>query len=316
MRLPILFLAALLAALPAHAERIVFAMDWKAQPEQGGFFQALAAGLYKQRGLDVEIRSGGPGLDNQQLMAAGAVDMALGSNSFFALNLVKAGAPVVAVMASLQKDPQVLMAHPDDPAQSLADLKGRPILLSDSSINTMFVWLKSSFGFSDRQIRKYTGNPAPFIVDRRGIQQGYVSSEPFQIRRVAGWTPKVWLLADHGYQGYAAMVLVRRDWIETKHDVVQAFVDATIEGWRQYIAADRTPGDALIQQRNPDISDELIAFAKQQMRERHIVETPDAPIGSMTEARWHALFDVAVSQGVYASDLDWKRAFTLEFLRH
>jgi NitT/TauT family transport system substrate-binding protein len=313
MRRLFLVLAALLAAGPAHAERIVFAMDWKAQPEQGGFFQALAAGLYKARGLDVEIRSGGPGIDNQQLMAAGAVDMALGSNVFFAFNLVKARAPVVAVMASLQKDPQVLMAHPDDPAQTLADLKGRPILLSDSSINTMFVWLKSTYGFSDKQIRKYTGNPAPFMVDPRGIQQGYVSSEPFQIRRVAGWTPKTWLLADYGYQGYAALVLVRRDWIEKKRNVVQAFVDATIEGWKQYLAAEQTPGDALIRERNPEISNELIAFAKQKMREHDLVGS-GATVGSMTEARWKAMFDVAADQGVYARDLDWKRAFTLEFL--
>lgn len=315
MRLLILAAAVLLAAAPARAERIVFAMDWKAQPEQGGFFEALAAGLYKARGLEVEIRSGGPGLDNQQLMAAGAVDMALGSNVFFAFNLVKAGAPVVAVMASLQKDPQVLMAHPDDAAQALGDLKDRPILLSDSSINTMFVWLKSTYGFNDKQIRKYTGNPAPFIVDPRGVQQGYVSSEPFQIRRVAGWTPKTWLLADHGYQGYAALVLVRRDWIEKKPNVVQAFVDATIEGWQRYLASDVTPGDALIRQRNPEITADLIAFAKQKMREHGLVGSGTA-VGAMTEARWRAMFDVAAEQGVYARDLDWKRAFTLEFLPH
>lgn len=301
----------------ATGEKIVFAMDWKAQPEQGGFFQALASGLYRQRGLDVELRSGGAGLDNQQLIAAGAVDMALGSNVFMVLNLARVNAPAVAVMASFQKDPQVLIAHPDSPVQNLADLKGRPIMLSDSSINSLFVWLKTTYGLEDRQIRKYSGNLAPFLADKTAITQGYASSEPFQVQRVGGFTPKVWLLADHGYAGYAAMVLVRRDWVTSKPDIVQKFVDATIEGWEAYLYGDSSAADALIRQRNPDITEPLIEFAKTEMRNRHLVreEAGKADVGRMTEQRWQQIFDSAAAMGLYPRDMDWRRAFTLQFLR-
>src|SRR5579871_2061455 len=136
-----LFAAAITILTPAAqaAEKVVFLTDWKPEAEQGGFYEAQALGLYAERGLDVEIRSGGVGANPQQLMAAGAVDMAIGSNSFFAFNLAKAGAPVVAVMASYQKDPEVLILHPDDLANDVADLKGRPIMISDASIDTMWV---------------------------------------------------------------------------------------------------------------------------------------------------------------------------------
>ena len=173
-RAALLAAAALVFLMPAAraAEKVVFLTDWKPEAEQGGFYEAQALGLYAKHGLDVQIRSGGAGANPQQLMAAGAVDMAIGSNDFFAFNLVKAGAPVVAVMASYQKDPQVLILHPEDPANGIADLKGRPIMISDASIDTMWTWMRSKFGFSDKQIRKYTGNAAPFLVDKTAIQQG------------------------------------------------------------------------------------------------------------------------------------------------
>src|ERR1700748_2860744 len=228
------------------AERVVFMTDWKPEAEQGGFYEAQALGLYAKHGLDVQIRSGGAGANPQQLMAAGAVDMAIGSNDFFAFNLVKAGAPVVAVMASYQKDPQVLILHPEDPANSLADLKGRPIMISDASIDTMWTWMRSKFGFSDKQIRKYTGNAAPFLVDKTAIQQGYVTSDPLVIEKAGGFKPKLFLLADFGYSTYGSLVLVKSDWITKKPDVVEAFVEASIEGWKAYLYGDAGPADALI----------------------------------------------------------------------
>jgi NitT/TauT family transport system substrate-binding protein len=281
-------------------QRVVFMTDWKPEAEQGGFYEALAQGLYAKRGLDVEIRSGGVGANPQQLMAAGAVDMAIGSNSFFAFNLAKAGAPVVAVMASYQKDPEVLILHPDDPAHSVADLKGRPIMISDASIDTMWSWLKANYGFTDAQIRKYTGNPALFIVDKKAVQQGYVTSEPLVIARAAGFEPKLFLLADSGYLTYGSLVLARQSWVEQKPDIVQAFVDASIEGWRNYLTGDPAPADALIKKGNPDMSDDILNFARDKMRSYGIVDSGDAKtLGIGRRAR--ALPSRSrLSQGVYA----------------
>jgi NitT/TauT family transport system substrate-binding protein len=305
-------------APPAMAgQRVVFLTDWKPEAEQGGFYEALAQGLYAKRGLDVEIRSGGVGANPQQLMAAGAVDMAIGSNSFFAFNLIKAGAPVVAVMASYQKDPEVLILHPDDPAAGLADLKGRPIMISDASIDTMWSWLKAKYGFADSQIRKYSGNPAPFLVDKKAVQQGYVTSEPLVIEQNGGFKPKLFLLADSGYLTYGSLVLVSRDWVEKKPDIVQAFVDASIEGWRNYLAGDPAPADALIKKGNPDMTDDILRYARDQLKAYGIVDSGDAStlgIGAMTDARWGDFFKLTVAEGLYPADLDYRKAFTLQFV--
>jgi NitT/TauT family transport system substrate-binding protein len=319
-------LAALLTACsparkPEPAESglttIRFATDWRAQAEHGGFYQALATGEYRKRGLDVQIIQGGPGVNVPQLLTSGAVDMGMGSNSFIVLNLARQGAPVKAVAAFFQKDPQVLMAHPGQGIDSIADLKGRPILLSDASVGAFWPWLKAKYGFNDAQIRKYTFNSAPFLADKRVAEEGYVTSEPYTLEKQAGMKPVVFLLADNGYPGYANMVLVPDALIAKNPAAVEAFVEATAQGWRDYLHGDPKPGDALIRKDNPEMTQDVLDQAREKMRAYGLVESGDAQtggIGAMTDARWKQVFDMAVSEGIYPASFDYRRAYSLQHL--
>ena len=298
-------------------EPVSFATDWKAQAEQGGFYQAKALGLYEKAGLDVTIRGGGPGVNIPQLLGAGAIDFGMGSNSFIPLNMVRAGVPAAAVMAAFQKDPQVLITHPRDDIKSLADMKDKPVMIADASVNAFWVWLKARYGFSDRQIRKYTFNLAPFLVNEQAIQQGYVTSEPYTIAEQGGIDPQVFLLSDYGYPSYAAMVLAQNRLIEEKPEIVQAFVNASIEGWRSYIFSDPEPGNALILKANPDMTQDILDQATEQMRARAMLLPENGTaenIGAMDAARWQAFFTIMSENGVYPSGLDWRAAFTTRFI--
>ncbi len=305
--------------LDEGTQRITFATDWKAQAEHGGFYQAVAKGFYTSRGLEVAILPGGPGVNVPQLMAGGAVDFGMGSNSFIPLRMVEAGVPARAVMAVFQKDPQVLIAHPRDDVKSIADMKGKPIMISDATISAFWVWLRARFDFSDSQIRKYTYNLAPFLVDKDAIQQGYVTSEPYLIEKELGVPPQVFLLADNGYPGYATMVMAPDAWIEESPEVIQAFVDGTIEGWYDYLYGDPAPANALILQDNPEISLDVLMQARSKMLSYQLATGGDAVtlgIGAMTEDRWRAFYEVMSQNGVYEDDLDWRAAFTTEFVNH
>ena len=306
------------AAAPSGMTVIRFATDWRAQAEQGGFYQAVATGEYSKRGLDVRIVQGGPGVNVPQLLASGAVEMGMGSNNFIVLNLAAEKAPAKAVMAGMQKDPQVLIAHPDTGIAKIADMKGRPILLSDASVTAFWVWLKAKYGFTDDQVRKYTFNSAPFIADKRAIQQGYVTSEPYTIEKEAGLKPAVFLLADEGYPGYAAMVLATDSLIAGNPAAVRAFVEGSAAGWKSYLDGDPAPGDALIRKDNPEMRQDLLDQARAKIKSYGLVMSGDATtggIGAMTDQRWKEFFDVAASQGVYPKDLDYKKAYTLQFLK-
>ena len=293
-----------------------FVTDWRAEAEHGGFYQALATGEYARRGLDVRIIQGGPGVNVPQLLAAGAADMGIGSNSFIVMNLAAEKVPVRAVAAAFQKDPQVLIAHPDSGIDKIADMKGHPILLADASITAFWIWLKAKYGFTDAQVRKYTFNNATFLADPRAVMQGYVTSEPYTLETEAKIKPKVFLLADEGYPGYAAMTLARLSLIEERPETVQTFVDASAAGWVSYLNGDAKPGDALIRKDNPEMRQDVLDQARVKMKAYGIVESGDAVmgrVGVMTDARWKAFYDIAQSQGVYPKSLDYQAAFDLQF---
>jgi NitT/TauT family transport system substrate-binding protein len=249
-----------------------------------------------------------------QLLAANAIEMGLGSNAPIVLSMVQAGAKAKAVMASFQKDPQVLITHPRADIKSLADMKGKPIMLADASINAFWPWLKAKYGFTDDQVRKYTFNSAPFLADPSSIQQGYVTSEPYTLKTQGKIDPQVYLLADSGYPGYAAMTLVSDAFIAAHPEAVKGFVEATIAGWKDYLRGDPAPGDALITKDNPDMTADLLSQAREKLLSYGIVETRNGEIGTMSLDRWKSFFDIMTAASVYPADLKWESGIDLSFL--
>src|SRR6201996_3850281 len=302
-----LAIAASGAAQAQTLTKLRFVTDWKAQAEHGGFYEALAEGLYKKAGLDVTIIQGGPSVNVPQMLAGGAADLGIGSNGFIAFNLVKQNAGIKAVMAIFQKDPQILITHPRPDIKKLADMKGKPIMISDAATTAFWPWLKAKFGFQDSQIRKYTFNLAPFLVDPKAIQEGYVTSEPYTIEKQGKFKPQVYLLADNGYPGSANLILVPQKWIDTKPEIVQAFVEASIQGWTHYLYGNPKPGNALIKRDNPEMTDDLLAQAIAKMKSYSILEPPGLKlhhIGQMSDTQWKTFFDTMVSEKLYPATLD------------
>lgn len=305
--------------LEGSGMHIVFATDWKAQAEHGGFYQALAKGYYKDAGLDVKIQQGGPGVNVPQLLATNTVQFGMGSNSFIPLNVVVAKAGSKAVMASFQKDPQVLITHPRDDIKSIADMKGKPILVADATVSSFWQWLKAKYGFTDDQIRKYTFNLAPFLTDKNAIQEGYLSSEPYTVEKEGKIKPQVFLLADNGYPGYGAFIMATDEMISDHPDVVQKFVDASIKGWVDYLYGDPSPANALIKAGNSEMTDELLLHGIATLKAYGIIDSGDAEtlgIGAMTEERWQEFYDTMSKAGVFPKGIDVHSAYTLEFVNH
>ena len=298
-------------------DEVTFGTNWKAEAEHGGFYQAVAEGIYERYGLDVTIRPGGPQVNHSQLLAAGTIDFNMEGGMFGPFNYVQNDIPMVAVAAAFQKDPQILMAHPEQGFETLADLKGHPILISQDARIGFWQWLKTAHGFTDDQIRPYTFNPAPFLADKSAIQQGYVTSEPFAIEREGGFTPKVFLLADAGYNPYSTIIETSWQLVEDNPDLVQRFVDASIEGWYSYLYGDPGPANELIKRDNPEMTDAQIAYSIEKMKEYGIVDSGDAldlGIGAMTDERWRSFFDFTARAGLYPADLDLSRAYTTQFV--
>ena len=299
-------------------DKVSFQTDWRAQAEHGGYYQAIAAGLYRKAGVECDLRQGGPSLNISQLLLAGRVDMVM-SNSFEAFTYVRESAPFYTIAAIFQKDPQVLIGHPDTGFDSFEKLRGRTLLIGSGGRVTYWPYLRRKYGLSDSQLRPYNFNMAPFLADKNVVQQGFLSSEPYSIAQALGRPPSVLLIADAGFSAYQTTIAISRRVAAEKRDLVQRFVDATLEGWAQYLKGG--PGiaaaNALIKQANPEQTDDRIAYAIKVLAERGIVLSGDAlkdGIGAMSDARWKSFYDSMVEVEVLPKGLDVARAYTLEFV--
>jgi NitT/TauT family transport system substrate-binding protein len=313
-----LCLALLIGPVAASADdHVNFGTDWLAEAEYGGYYQAAAAGIYKKHGLDVTIHQGGPSVNQAQLLLGGRLDFDLASNSFIALNFAKEKIPFRAVAAMFQKVPSVLIAHPGQGNDSFAALKGKPIMIGADTRAGWWNFVRAKFGYSDSQIRPYTFNLQPFLADKHAIQQGYLGSEPYSIKQQAGFDPVVLLVSDAGFSGYGELFAASDKLIAERPELVQRFVDASIEGWYSYLYGDPAPGNALIKKDNPEMTDDLIAYGRNALIAHGIVDSGDATtngIGAMSDARWAAFLQSTTSEGLYPASLDVKQAYTLQFV--
>ena len=321
----VLLIAAMTATLCPHAaqaqslDKVSFGTNWVAEAEHGGFYQALADGTYRKYGLDVTIVPGGPQINNRVLLAVGKIDFFMSANTLQSFDAVEQKVPTIAVAAMFQKDPQVLIAHPDVGVEKFDDLKNKNLTLfvSKEGMATYFQWLKADYKFSDANVKPYTFNAQPFLADKMSAMQGYVTSEPFQVEKQGRFKPKVFLLADYGFNTYSTLIETRIALAQDKPDLVQRFVDASIIGWYNYLYNDNTAGNALIKKQNPEMTDELLAYSVAKMREHGIVDSGDTlklGIGAMTDARMASFFDKMVRAQVVKPTVDFRKSYSLRFV--
>jgi len=315
----LLAVAAMSLAADPGPERVVFATNWRAQAAQGGFYQALADGTYSARGLAVEIRQGGPQVNNRPLLPAGRVDFLLTGNLLQSFDNVKNGVPTRAVAALFQKDPQALIAHPGQGYESFAALTGAPVvLIAKDAQFTWWQWLKAAHGFRDEQLRPYNFALAPFLANPRAVQQGYSVAEPIYVEREAGFVPVVHLLADHGFSTYSTLIEAREETIRTRPDLVQRFVEASIIGWTNYLYGDHRPATALMLKDNPEMTEVELEASRALLKSQGIVDSGEAltqGIGTMNAGRIRAFYDAMVAAGLYRpDDVDLSRVADTSFV--
>ena len=298
-------------------DKISHQTNWRAQAEHGGYYYAVVNGIYKKYGVDCDLRMGGPQQNPSQLLLGGRVDTIM-SNSFECINYAKENLPFLGIAAIFQKDPQVLVSHPNVGNDSLPALKGKPLLIGAGGRTSYFPFLKAKFGYTDDQVRPYTFNMAPFLADKTVSQQGFLSSEPYAIMQ-AGVQPVVHLLADAGFENYQTTINISRKLMTEKKDLVQRFVNASLEGWAEYLKAGEgnKAADAAILKDNPDMTQDKLDYALKVMNERGIVKSGDAlklGIGAMTDERWKRFYDTMSDAGAFPKGIDVTKAYSLDFV--
>jgi len=298
-------------------DKVTFGTNWLADPEAGGYYQAAVDGTYAKYGLDVTILPGGPMSNGGMMLIAGKIEFFMGGDMLGDFYSVEQHIPVITVAAHFQKDPQILMSHPGVGLDKWTELNKATAIVSKGALTSFYAWLRVSWGFKDENVKPYNYNSATFIADKNSIQEGYVTSEPFEVEKQGGFKPNVFMLSDYGYSSYATTIVTRRELVEKSPDLVQRFVDASTIGWYHYLYGDNAKANAAIKKDNPEMTDEQIAYTVGKLKEYGVVDSGDTltkGIGAMTDERVKDFFDKMVKAGLVKPDTDYKKAYTLQFV--
>ena len=305
---------------PAHAlDKVTFGTNWLADPESGGYYQALVDGTFEKYGLDVKILPGGPSSNGGLLLISGRIEFYMGGDILGDFYNVEHELPTVTVAAHFQKNPLIMMSHPNAGMDKWEDLPKATAIVSKGALATYYSWMRTAWGFKDEKVKPYNYNSATFIADPHSIQQGYLTAEPFSVEQQGHFKPNTFLLSDYGYSSYATTVIARKDLVEKQPDLVQRFVDASTIGWYHYLYGDNKKANEAIKKDNPEMTDEQIAYSIGKLKDFGIVDSGDTltmGIGAMTDAHMKDFFDKMVKAGLVKADLDYKKGYTLKFVNH
>jgi NitT/TauT family transport system substrate-binding protein len=286
--------------------------DWYPQPEHGGFYDAQIRGFYKDEGLDVRILPGGPYVNSSQEVSVGSVQFAMGSSDYI-LESVGNGVPLVAVAATMQRDPQAIMVHQESPVHRFQDLDGHAVAIRLGA-STWFEYLVKRYQLKEVREIPATYSVANFLRDPGYIQQIFVTSEPFFVRQ-AGVPVRTLLISEAGYNPYR-VVATSRSFLQQHPEIVDKFVRASLRGWRDYLVH---PDDinAAIAKLNPAMSVAQMKFSYEALRDQHFIAGDadgGADLGRFDVARWTSMYQQLLDLKVIQKPFDPATAYTMRFM--
>ena len=286
--------------------------DWYAEAEEGGNYQALAKGFYREAGLDMNLINGGPGGYPLQKVASGHADFALGRSDDIIGAVSRAHLPLVIVCAYMEKDPMAVLVHAESPVKGFADLSGR--VVQADPVSAWIPYLKAKYRI-DFSIIPINYGLAQFMADRNLIVQGFATNEPYFVRK-KGVASRTLLIADSGYNPYR-VIYANAGFVREHPDAVRAFVAATLRGWKDFLDGDPSPAKKLILARNEQMTDEFMNFSMQAMKENHFVTGDPAlgeRLGLFTRRRMQQQVDLFVKLKIIEAPLPLEKFVSFDFL--
>ena len=315
LTLALLLPAAALAAGQKPLTPITVQLDWVAEPEHGGFYQAQARGFFRDEGLDVTIMPGGPNAYVLPRIATGQADIGQADSTNTLLQQAE-GLPIVQFAAVFQDDPSGLLVNAGSPVRKFEDLQGKTIIARPEWAFLKF--LQKKFGLTVSVVPQ-NFSVAAFMGNKEAIQQGYFIAEPYHIVKAGGQMPRFLSTWDAGFRAYSVLITSRK--FAREHPAeLRAFLRAYIHGWQEYVAGDPTPAHEAMKKVNPNNTDDFMKFSRQMIIDDKLITGRDATggpnqVGRLDPARYATQITQLEELGILPKGkITASRAMTTEFL--
>lgn len=278
------------AAPTVTPEKVKLALNWKPEPQFGGFYAARFSDLDKKNGVEFEVVAGGAGTPVVQMIASGQFDFGIASGDEIVVSRIR-GIDLVALFATYQTNPQGVMTHAERGFESLADVFKSPGTIAMQKGLPYALYLQSRYSSGKRaSVVPYLGGVANFLGRKDHSQQCFITSEPLLAVR-QGAKVKTFLVADSGFNPYTTVLVTRRALLAEKLELVKNVVAAVRAGWRNYL--DQPDGtNEKMSELNPSIDPSTMkemALAQKPLIEPATAARAD--LGKMQAVRWTELED-------------------------
>jgi NitT/TauT family transport system substrate-binding protein len=294
------------------AEGLRLGLNWKAEPQFGGFYAADLESLYKKNSLVVKILEGGSGTPTLQMLLNDRLDYAVISADELLIYLdrrkdQKKPSDVIPLFAVFQKNPQVLITRAEnngDIPQSFFQQKEAIIVWQDGLPYAQF--LRKKFGPIKAQVVPHSGGITALLRPGKILQQGFLISEPI-LAEQAKIPIRTQLVADLGFNPYTTVLVTTRKRQESQPQEVRGMKEAVAEGWKSYLRNPK-PTNAILLKKNPALSE--AAVEKMAALQKTLIQPdPKTPLGSMTQKRWMELTSQLKELGIIQHSLDLSSLF-------
>jgi NitT/TauT family transport system substrate-binding protein len=295
--------------------KITVQLDWVAEPEHGGFYQAAARGFFREEGLDVTILPGGPGSHVKESVARGRVQIGQ-AGQIETLQQQAEGLPFVQFAAVFQDDPSGILVHADSSVRRFEDLNGKTIIARPEWPFLQF--LQKKYGVKTNVVAQ-NFSVAAFLGNKEALQQGYYIAEPYHITKAGGKMPRFLSTWDAGFRTYAVLVTNKRFAREHPNEL-RAFTRAYIRGWRDYLEGNPQPAHNAMKKANGNNTDDFMMFSRKMIIDEKLVTGRDASggpenIGRLDPKRFASLIAQLEEAGILPKGkVTTAAAMTTEFL--
>jgi NitT/TauT family transport system substrate-binding protein len=287
MKIMLPFLSLCFSSFCFAGTPLKLALNWKAEPQFGGFYTAQLHGEFKKRGLDVTVLEGGSGTPTVQMLGAKKVDFAIVSAEEIIIAR-EHGADVVALFATYQTNPQAIMTHEERQFKSLKDVFATDGVLSMQSGLSYAQFLLKKYPQPKVKIVPNLGGISNFLKDPKYSQQCFYTSEPLLAAK-SGVKTKVFLVSEEGFNPYTTVVAASGDTLKKDPKTAKAFIEAVRAGWNAYL---KNPEPTNKHMATINKSMDTATFTQSADAQKPLIETAETKqkgLGFMSEERWKSL---------------------------
>lgn len=276
-------------------QQVSVQLKWKHQFQFAGFYAAIHQGYYRDAGLEVQLKELTPNISPVDPLIAGRIEFAVADTG--ALIYRSNGVPVVALANIFQQSPSILMALESSGIRSLEDVRGKRIMLSGGYLNAELMAMLSTAGIHNDDLKLIGINPDISILlqGETDTYNGYTTNEPYFLEQQN--IPFITFMPrDYGIDFYGDTLITTEAIIEKDPQMVDKFVQATLQGWEYAVKHPEAVVDLILAHYNTQQKsrDHLLFEAYESIK---MILPNLVPIGYMHEKRWQHIQEVFIQQG-------------------